>query len=428
MFLNRTHELKALDKFHKKGKLAVLYGRRRVGKTTLVEHWARDKNLLYSQALEGAPAIQISQLVADLAPALPEGIVPVDWPGLLAALSLAKGKYIIAIDEFPYLTESDPSVASLWQAWIDHRQPANLKLILLGSSQSMMHGLFLAQSSPLFDRAQALLHIEPMGYREFCEAHGVTGEEENTFLKFAMVGGVPQYWDFFDADDTPCEVADSLFFGKSARLQNEADRLLKDEKVEGIAAKSILEAIGRGAAKPSEIGGRMAISQTNLSRPLQVLLASSLVSRMIPFGESIRTTKRVLYEISDPALHFWYNTYSPHRSRWHLYDSKKQLQLLRGHAAWALEHCYRQLFPDASRYWEGDTCEFDAVRHADSSGRAIILSEIKWQKLTSRERASLRSALEHKFSTSRLRDAYRLADVEILDFNDVVKALLTVGQ
>jgi hypothetical protein len=268
------------------------------------------------------------------------------------------------------------------------------------------------------------MHVEPMGYREFCEAHGARGEREDAFLKFAMVGGVPQYWEFFEPESTPADVAESLFFGKSARLQNEADRLLKDERIEGITAKSILEAIGRGAAKPSEIAGRLGVLQTNLSRPLQVLLSASLVSRVIPFGESIRSTKRVLYEISDLALHFWYNTYSPHRSRWHLYDARKRLELLRGHAAWALEHSYRCLFPDASRYWEGDACEFDAVRHADGSGKAVILSEIKWQKLTPRDRASLRSSVEHKFSTSRLAGSYQLAAVEILDFHDVVATLL----
>lgn len=144
----------------------------------------------------------------------------------------------------------------------------------------MMHGLFLDQTSPLFDRAQTLMRIEPMGYREFCEAHGARGDREDTFLKFAMVGGVPQYWEFFEPKDSPADVAESLFFGKSARLQNEADRLLKDERVEGITAKSILEAIGRGAAKPSEIGGRLGVSQTNLSRPLQVLLSASLISRV----------------------------------------------------------------------------------------------------------------------------------------------------
>ena len=423
MFVNREEELKLLDKFQNKGKLAVVYGRRRVGKTSLIEHWGRAKNVIYSQAVEGTSRIQINQLVSDLGGAWPEGIVPTDWSGFLAALALIPESTIIMIDEFSYLTQNDASVASMWQKWIDHKQPQHLKLILLGSSQTMMHGLFLDESSPLFGRAQILLHLEPMGYREFCKWLGCDYRGEEAFVKYAMVGGVPQYWQYTSKEDTPLGAADQLFFAKHGRLQNEADRLLKDERVEGITAKSILEAIGRGAAKPSEIGGRLGIPQTSLGRPMQVLMASSLVARTIPFGESMRSTKRVLYEISDPALRFWYNVYSPHRSRWHLYSKVKREDILRNHAARVLEQSYRSLFPDACRYWEGDFAEFDAVRHADETGKSIIVSEIKWGKLDNKSKGALRLSTSEKFNGCSLALRYKLADIEILDFGDVVRAL-----
>ncbi len=426
MFINRTEELRILNKFidqGKKGKLGVIYGRRRVGKTSLIEYWGREKNVIYSQAVEGTTRIQIDQLVADLGGAWPEGLVPTDWTGFFAALALIPKPTIIMVDEFSYLTQSDASVASLWQKWIDHKQPHHLTLILLGSSQTMMHSIFLDDKSPLFGRAQILLHLKPMGYREFCKWLSYDHQSEEAFVKYSMVGGIPQYWQYIDKKETSVETADQLFFSKHGRLQNEVDRLLKDENIDGITAKSILEAIGRGAAKPSEIGGRLGTPQTNLGRPLQVLMASSLVTRTIPFGESMRSTKRVFYEITDHALRFWYNVYSPHQSRWYLYSQDKREEMLRNHASVVLEQSYRSLFPDACRYWEGDFAAFDAVRHSDETGNSIIITEIKWGEIDQKRKATLRQSIIDKFSRCSLSKGYKLADIEILDFKDVVKAL-----
>lgn len=286
-----------------------------------------------------------------------------------------------------------------------------------------MHSIFLDDKSPLFGRAQILLHLQPMGYREFCKWLSCDYLSEEAFLRYSIIGGIPQYWQYIEKKETSLETADQLFFSKHGRLQNEADRLLKDENVDGIMAKSILEAIGRGAVKPSEIGGRLGIPQTNLGRPLQVLMASSLVTRTIPFGESMRTTKRVLYEIADPALRFWYNVYSPHRSRWYLYGQVKREEMLKNQASIVLEQSYRAHFPDACRYWEGNLAEFDAVRHADERGKSIIISEIKWGPMDQKCKATLRQSIREIFDGCALAERYKLSDIEILDFKDVVKAL-----
>jgi len=140
-FTNRTSELAILNRA--KPGLYVLFGRRRVGKTTLVEHWGKQRRVVYSQAIEASESVQISQLVEDLREVLPSGIVPRDWSELLAAFSLIKEQIVIAIDEFPYLVDSNRSLLSLLQRWLDHNRPPKLTIVLLGSSQTMMHGLFL---------------------------------------------------------------------------------------------------------------------------------------------------------------------------------------------------------------------------------------------------------------------------------------------
>lgn len=421
-FVNRETEFKLLDEEHKKADLIVLFGRRRVGKTCMVKQWGKEKKIAYSQAVESSPIIQLEQIYNDIGKHLPTEIVPTNWSDFLDLLSLVKKKLIIAFDEFPYLVHAEPSLPSLLQKWIDHKQPENLTLLLLGSSQTMMHTIFLDASSPLFERARRLIHIEPMSYPHFCEALKLDPLKKETFVRYSLVGGVPKYWEYIGAEKDVVKLVDSMFFENSAFFENEPARLLKDENITGLTALSILEAIGRGASKPSEIATKLGVNQTGISRPLKVLTDSSLIQRGLPFGESIRTTKRVLYQISDPSLKFWFYVYSPHRSRWHLYSNEKKKLLIEEHAASVFEESYRASFPDASRYWES-SLEFDCVRLADDSGKKLIVSEIKWRNLKKTEKAKLIDAMQEKYGASKPAQKYDGASFEALGFEDAIKKL-----
>lgn len=420
-FVNRTKELRSLDT--SKAKLTVLFGRRRVGKTTLIERWGADKRYAYSQAIEASDEQQLAQLVADLAPVLPTGVVPRSWPELLSALALIRRPTAIVLDEFPYLVRTDPSLPSRLQKWVDHDQPDHVRLVLLGSSQSMMHGLFLESNSPLYDRADLVIRLEPMSYAHYCEAIGCDPESSRSFLNYSMTGGVPRYWRYVDGLNDPIDVADALFFDKTARLDDEPDRLLKDEDILGQQAKSIMEAIGRGASRPSEIAGRMAIPQTGLSKPLSVLMRCDLVRRVVPFGESSRNTKRTLYMINDHALRFWYQVYSPHRSRWHLYDRETKLKLIRDHASKVAEIDFLRIYRDAAPYWQGKELEFDCVRHDPRHLKSLIVSEMKFRPLTKTERSAIETSLTEKFARCALTSDYRLSRVEVLDQSDILAKL-----
>ena len=131
----------------------------------------------------------------------------------------------------------------------------------------------------------------------------------------------------------------------------------------GQQARSILESIGRGARLPSEIASRLGVKQTALSKPFTVLRNTTLIKRELPFSENIRSSKRVLYYISDIALACWYGVFSPHRSRWHLYSDKQKARYVHEHASWVLEDVFRDLYPDAKRFWDGKGIEFDGVRY-----------------------------------------------------------------
>ena len=384
-FVNRNKELKILNEAPPG--LYVVFGRRRIGKSSLLDKWGEKHSVSYTQAIEGSSILQIEQCVEDLKEIIPEGIIPRSWEEFFSTLSLIDRPVSLVVDEFPYLVKSSPELPSIIQKWLDRKIPSKFCLILLGSSQTMMHGLFLDSRSPLFERAKILLRLMPLGYRDFCECLSCDLNNLDTFENYALVGGVPRYWEFLDPNMQASENASSLFFEDGARLENEPDRLLKDENISGLQARSILEFIGRGAHRPSEIASRMKLNQSSLSSVFQILLNSALIHKETPFpATSSDNSKKALYRISDFALRFWYKTYSPHRTRWYLYSKSEKQNLIHQHSATVLEDSFRALYKDSSRYWEGDNIEIDSVRYDPENLKAVIITEIKHSNLSKSKR------------------------------------------
>jgi uncharacterized protein len=415
-FANRAAELKELDSAAASGGLLVVFGRRRVGKTRLLTHWLTPRQGLYSQAIEAAREIQLEQVFRDIQDRLTTSLVPKSWAELLELLALRKDDSILCLDEFPYLAASDPSLPSILQRWLDHHRPENFLLILSGSSTRMMNDLFLHRSAPLYGRARKLLHVEPMSYGAFCTARRLNPADQESFTRFSLVGGVPKYWEFVEEKASAIDLADELFFGFAPYLDQEPSRILRDEGIFGVNAISVLEAIGRGAEKPSEMAARLGTVQTNLSRLLQQLLDASVLTREIPFGESPRSTKKTRYSIHDPALRFWFRVYSPHRTRWAHYSHAEKTKLLHDHASTVFEDFCRRQHAGASRYWEGDL-EFDFVRtdHLGPGRDRAIVSEVKWKRLTARERAEIESRLVVNWQRCGLRKRFKDVAFEVLD-------------
>jgi len=410
-FTNRTDELKELDAAAKAGGLLVVFGRRRVGKTRLLTHWLKPQNGLYSQAIEAVPAIQIEQVMRDIGSSLKTALAPKNWGEFLELLGLQKGRQIVCLDEFPYLVASDPSLPSVIQRWLDHQRPKQFTLVLSGSSASTMNDCFLNRAAPLYQRARKLLHVEPMSYRAFCDACGLQPGAMESFTRFSLVGGIPKYWEFVEPRATALDLAEELSFGRSAFLEDEPGRILRDENIAGLNALSVLEAVGRGAEKPSEIAARLGTAQTNLSRTFQQLLDASVLTREIPFGESLRSTKKTRYRIQDPALRFWFQVYSPHRTRWQTYSRLEKEKLIHDHASTVFEDYCRLQHPSAARYWESDV-EFDFVREA---GKRAVVSEVKFRRLSAGEKRQLESHIAAGWQRSALARRYRDATIEILD-------------
>ncbi len=414
-FTNRVRELEALDDSARVGGLVVLFGRRRVGKTRLLTHWLEKRSGFYSQAIEAAVPMQIEQTVRDIGSALPQGIQPKTWMEFFELLRYGPAGTVLCLDEFPYLVASDPSLPSVVQRWLDHHRPEGFTLVLSGSSTGAMNDCFLNRAAPLYQRARKLIHLEPMDYAAFCGACGLDRSSKESFTRYALVGGIPKYWEFVEAGATALDLAEELFFGRSAFLEDEPVRILREERIAGLTPLSVLEAVGRGASKTSEIAARLGTAQTNLGRTLQQLLDASLLEREIPFGESLRTTKKTLYRIGDPALRFWFRVYSPHRSLWHRLTIEEKTKLLHDHAATVFEDYCRSRHPDAARYWEAGA-EFDFLR---KDGDGVVVSEVKFKKLTDAEKTGLKKQLAEKWKSSAAAHRYPRATFEILDTSEL---------
>lgn len=382
-FVNREKELALLEKhFHKRG-LLIVYGRRRVGKTALIKRWTQKRGGMYSQAIEAYPAVQIQQIYLDIKAQLGSEIVPKSWGEMFELIDRVKGPLVFCIDEFPYLVEADDSVSSLFQKWIDHTKKRDLILILCGSSQRTMLREFLSPGAPLYGRAERVIRLEPMDYFSFCSITGCSVKEIESFVKFSLVGGIPKYWSFVNSSVTTERLAEELYFDSGALLENEPRRLLIDENVNGLLPWSVLELIGRGVNRISEVAARMEVKQGQLSKVLELLIEVSLINRQVSFGERMQNSKKTLYKLFDPMLMFWFGVYSPFRSRWFSLSSKERRQLLYLHASRVFEDIIRQGVIGAHRYWDNHL-ELDLVFEERDSKR-LCVGEVKFTKLTSKE-------------------------------------------
>ena len=411
-FVNRQLELKELDQFNKKRGLFVIYGRRRIGKTRLLNHWLDKNRGFYSQAIEATKEVQISQLYQDIKDHLTTSIEPKTWLELFELLNLEKRQLILCIDEFPYLVATDPSLPSLLQKWYDQQKTHMVSLILCGSSYHMMHDIFLNRVAPLFGRSHKIMCVGPMSYEHFCEACALPPQQTESFLKFSLVGGVPRYWEFLNKKNGILDTAKQLYFDFAPYMENEPMKLLRDEKVSGIYPLSVLEILGRGASKPSEIASRLGVPQTQISKVLYRLIDTQIVKREVPFSQSEKNPKNVLYTIEDPSLRFWFQVYSPHRSRWTSYQEKQQRELIHTFAGSIFEDYCRGLFINSSRYWEKDN-EFDLL-HLDGKDK-LTVAEVKFSKLSAKTKKNILKNLKEKWQTTKLAKKHPHPNFEVFD-------------
>ena len=313
MFLCREKELGLLNKRFRADdtECIVIYGRRRVGKTALINEFVKDKKHIYFPALKA----NASDNLAALSKAIQEYLTPgaVNYPvygsfdnafGAITGI-VRQERVVFVIDELPYLCEADDSIPSRLQHLLDHDwAETGMFLILCGSSMSFMEREVLGEKSPLFGRRTAQLKIEPLHFWEAAKFNPDLSPEDKA-LVYGITGGVPHYIrKLHVGNGSVQEALLDNFFDRSSYLFEEPGNLLRQELREPGIYNSTITAIADGHTKPSDIASRLHIETGQLNRYLKVLIELGILEKVEPVIENGRN--KVFYRICDNFFRFWY--------------------------------------------------------------------------------------------------------------------------
>ncbi|AHF80375.1 ATP-binding protein [Thermococcus paralvinellae] len=401
-FVDRKNELRAIREklMSKKFELIVIYGRRRVGKTRLVLEAVKDFPHIYYLAVEGDNLRHFRETAERIAPEV--RYAREDWESLLHAL---KGKVII-IDEFPNMIKEDPKVVSIFQKAVDlNLSNSNTKLILLGSSVSMITEKVLSYKSPLYGRRTGSMKLKPMEFftlREFFP--GISWKE--LIEIYGFTDGIPFYiiqvklpfWEWLEK-----ELLNPVSF-----FRDEVDFLLRYEFTETRTYRRILEAIALGKTTPKEIKNFTGMRHSDITPYLRNLIETDLVVREVPVTEK-PASKKGRYYVADNFLAFWFRYIYPNLSRieegtFNVVEIREDYSRYLG---WVFEKVARQFlvrlnkagklpfkFTKIGKWWHKDE-EIDLVALNKRERKALFV-EVKWKELSEREAKKVLKDLEMK--------------------------------
>ena len=307
MFINREDELKALtEKLDSNNfEFIVIYGRRRIGKTKLALKSVENREHIYYLAVEGDNLKHFKRYALKVVPTIE--YTKEDWE---AYFNFLKDKIII-IDEFPNLIKENPNILSLFQRIIDvHLKDTKTKLIILGSSISMMGEKVLSYKSPLYGRKTGVLKIKPLKFKHLKEFFPKATWEELVEI-YGFADGIPYYLEkiklpFWSYLDEEIKRVDSF-------LRYEVDLLMRYEFEEPTTYKKILEAIAFGNHTLGEIKNYLGLKHSDLTPYLKNLIEVEFIEREIPITESPKT-KKGRYYIKDNFIAFYFRYIFPNLS------------------------------------------------------------------------------------------------------------------
>lgn len=311
-FYCREDELRKLNKRYAGGQFEciVIYGRRRVGKTALINEFCKDKPTIFFSALNTTGKENLEALSRSIMSfERPDSESVPEFSSYDAALneltSLSKEKRIVfVIDEYPYLAKAKPAISAMLQHIIDHRwAESRMFLILCGSSMSFMENQVLGKESPLYGRRTGQFKIEPLDYKETAVFHPDLSAEDYS-LVYGITGGVPHYINKLDIRGSVDEALLDNFFDRSSYLYEEPGNLLKQELREPAIYNAIIKAIAEGASRMNEIKMKVGEENSLISKYLKTLIDLGIVRKETPVTE--KPGKKTIYLLADNFFRFWY--------------------------------------------------------------------------------------------------------------------------
>lgn len=311
MFIGRERELSSLCKSYNSGKFefVVIYGRRRVGKTALINHFIDGKPAIYFVGVESNAKQNLENFSKSIIEYASGVKADTSFASFQAALDTVfklseKDRMILAIDEYPYVARASKSFASTLQMLIDrYKDRSKLMLILCGSSLSYMEDHVLAYKAPLYGRRTAQIKLLPFDFEETCRYFKRFSAEEKA-LAYGIMGGTPQYLLQMNDSRSIEENIKNTFLDAASSLYEEPMNLLKQEIREPAIYTAIITAIAAGASRMSEISDKVGEDTNVCSTYLKNLITLGIVQKETPYGE--KTAKKTIYAIDDNMFRFWY--------------------------------------------------------------------------------------------------------------------------
>ncbi|MDO4833713.1 MAG: ATP-binding protein [Bacillota bacterium] len=312
MFVCRDKELEELQYRYDGGKFEcmIIYGRRRVGKTALINEFCKDKDVIYYPALKETTQGNLEVLSAAIQeykdPKAAGNIVYGSFQDAFQEIGrLSEEKRIVfVIDEFPYLAKADQSIASRLQHLIDLSwKNGKMFLILCGSSVSFMEDQVLAYESPLYGRRTGQIKLEPLNYLETSEMNpGLDPETQS--LVYGITGGIPLYVEKLDVRSDIDQALLRNLFNPASYLYEEPENLLRQELREPAVYNSVVKAVADGATKLGEIATRAGIDKSSCSTYVKTLMNLGIICKETPANE--KEGSKSIYKINDHFFRFWY--------------------------------------------------------------------------------------------------------------------------
>ncbi|MBD5525426.1 MAG: ATP-binding protein [Lachnospiraceae bacterium] len=320
MFIGREQELRKLNQMYQSGKLevAIIYGRRRVGKTTLITEFCKDKKTVFFAAQENNAAQNLELLSYAIAE-IDSGSTTANMTyrsfgdafNRLAEMS-ATERIVLVIDEYPYLAQAERGISSMLQNYLDHQfKNTKLFLILCGSSMSFMEKQVLGYQSSLYGRRTAQFKIRPFHYLDTGKWFPDYSCEEKAIM-YGITGGIPLYLEQFSPALSIRENLLENLFDKNAMLFEEPANLLKQELREPSTYNAVITAIASGKTKLSEIASTVGIETGLCTKYLSNLITLGVIRRETPVTDP--ASKRPLYLIDDQFFRFWFTFVSRNMS------------------------------------------------------------------------------------------------------------------
>ncbi len=399
-FVNRDRELELLNAEYTKQEAAfvVIYGRRRTGKTTLIEQFLKQKKSLYFFADTQNEKVQIKRfqdLIADkFNDDFLRNIQVNDWDNLFDYLCQKLNnneRFVLAIDEFQSLIKSNGHFSSIFQRIYDNKlKNCNIMIILCGSLISMMYSETLAYNSPLYGRRTAQIKLKEIDFAHYDNFYHKLSKQELVEY-FSVTGGIPKYIELFRQGNDLFSTITSEILNKNKFLYYEPRFLLQEEVNDVSTYFSILTAIAAGNHKLSTITSHLGVQSNQITVFLKKLIDLDILEKQVPVTESNpEKSKKGLYFIKDNFVQFWFRFIFPYQSYLEIdnlsFVEKKIRNELVYHVANVFEALSQKIMykinlpfvlERCGRWWDKDT-EIDVI--GVGANDQIIFGECKWSE------------------------------------------------